>query len=465
MGTSCWCDYGNIMKTLKCFSLILTLLASTITRPTIQTPQKIYEATRLLPAPGTASVVTIFYKQIDAGEPLHGPSTELSFVDDTSRKELAFFAQPQTHSSIENSKIPAIQMMQRLIQQAHKKLFISRACSINFSVFFKFEDPKKALHAHVKLGKISSSPKAFSATVTIAGFTPKLPAQILNFFTAIMLDDALWEKHCGKALGIIVLASSYFLLPSKTPEKPPQRPAGDPNKKPPHIPAPASPIPPVPPAASPRRAPVDTKDPVTHYFQDYADNKYSMVYGRTDASLIERDGIPSPAELIPLELLIGRLDVDGKTMKGGLSFNGNKQAEEVHCWIQRAFPKNIPGDVNAQAPISTPATFAAFKTNPYLQEVMKNCLRYYLNFMGYNLIENDITITFEKRSDFNVRIQNIVDHPHNFSRISRIITSLHQHGLTRHSEAFRKLVAVTLPLEHPEFKKATTESIQHWRGS
>lgn len=446
------------MKILKRFFLALALLFSTISCMPIQTSQKVYEATRVFPKPGTAGKVTIFYKQIETHEQLQSPSTQFSFVDDTSRKEFSCFSQTQTHSFIENSKIPAVQILQRLTEQARKNLATPKTKNAEFSATFEFEDVRKAVHAHVKLSKRLSSSQAFNATVTLSGFTPKPPAQILNFFTAIMLDDTLWQKHYGKTLGSIGLTFACFLLSNKTSQKPPQRLADDSKKKSPHTP-PQTPNPPAPPA---RRAPADTQDPVVQYFQDYANNAYSMAYGRTDATLIEKNSITNPAELIPLELLIGRLESDGKTMKGGLSFD---KAEDVHFWIQRAFPTKDKGDHNNSAPISTPATVTAFEENPKLQDIMKNCFRYYLNFMGYNLIEYGTIIDFEERADVTKRMQNIINRTHNFARITRIISSLNQHWLTAHAEAFRKLVTETFQAKYPKFKAKSAESFNFWRNA
>jgi hypothetical protein len=140
----------------------------------------------------------------------------------------------------------------------------------------------------------------------------------------------------------------------------------------------------------------------------------------------------------PLKSLIGTLKADGN-LSGGLSWG---EAEARHNWIQWAFPIKTISKYNTSALCSDDYLQQVMQQDPALRNVLLLSFRYYLNFMGIDLIPG-LTIDsqlqdiiFIARPDFAVRIKNYLDHPHNFMRTTRILGSLKIHGLEQYCSAF-----------------------------
>lgn len=195
-----------------------------------------------------------------------------------------------------------------------------------------------------------------------------------------------------------------------------------------------------------------------YYFQDYVESTSRCAY--------TSDRLRAPwnnGDVVTLESIIGRPDADGMTMTGGLNFD---EAEECHCWIQWAFPSQNPSRFNNQAPLSSATIQASFKRNQRLMGALKNSFKFYLNFMGLNLDETvDGIISFRERANFAARIKNILDHPHNFARISRIISSLMEHGLEKYAQAFAIYLTTELPTKNTRFRTKTSSSWSYWKDN
>ena len=143
-------------------------------------------------------------------------------------------------------------------------------------------------------------------------------------------------------------------------------------------------------------------------------------------------------DIIPLRTFIGTSSKAGQD--GALSF---KQAENIHCWIQYAFPSPHKSAHNSEAPISNSAVRKAFQENPTLRETLKKCLKFYLNFIGFRLIDDQAQISIEINildSDYRKHTTNFLTHTHNFARVTRILTSLNYHGLRDYAIAVESLL-------------------------
>lgn len=197
------------------------------------------------------------------------------------------------------------------------------------------------------------------------------------------------------------------------------------------------------------------------YWNDYLNNTESCPY-RAPRFKKDSKGTWNEDAIVPLRSIIGS---PGHTSEG-LSF---KDAEECHCWIQWAFPTMHMSDYNQYALTSNRAVLNAIEANPELRNALFYALRYFLAFMGLTvkLGSDGINtradrITFEQASNYKTRMKNIIEHPHNFKRITRIITSLREHGLSNMAIAFCSYLTNTLPESDAHFKKASQSSKHHW---
>jgi hypothetical protein len=172
------------------------------------------------------------------------------------------------------------------------------------------------------------------------------------------------------------------------------------------------------------------------YFADY--NKEIGADGYPIGSRIKytsKTATSDSNDIVPLKAIIGSTsEVD----KGGaLSFD---QAEKIHCWIQWAFPSPYQSAYNSKAPISNEVIKAKFNEEKPLRDVLKRCLKLYLNFIGLSMSDRFEPFFYRMSDDatHKVRMRNFLTNTHNFARVTRILTSLKYHGLSDHA---RKLAA------------------------
>lgn len=99
--------------------------------------------------------------------------------------------------------------------------------------------------------------------------------------------------------------------------------------------------------------------------------------------------------------------------------------EKEHDYIQWLFPTEEVG-TNRNASLSNKETQAAFKAEPELQAQMKRAFERMLKFYG---LETSFMGSISAGTNYRERIANLLAHPHNNLRITRILDSLRFHGL------------------------------------
>jgi len=192
---------------------------------------------------------------------------------------------------------------------------------------------------------------------------------------------------------------------------------------------------------APQPSPIITKDDPKFFIEYFADYNKIHEKGMPKDSKIKytsRYASRDPKDIIPLRTFIGTSSKAGQD--GALSF---KQAENIHCWIQYAFPSPHKSAHNSEAPISNSAVRKAFQENPTLRETLKKCLKFYLNFIGFRLIDDQAQISIKINildSDYRKHTTNFLTHTHNFARVTRILTSLNYHGLRDYAIAVESLL-------------------------
>jgi|GEM_PF-6686173 len=199
------------------------------------------------------------------------------------------------------------------------------------------------------------------------------------------------------------------------------------------------------------------------YWSDYLNNTETYPY-RAPRFKKDSQGKWNQDAIVPLRSIIGSPEGN---FSEGLSF---KDAESCHCWIQWAFPTMHRSDYNPYALTSNDRVLEELRAKPELCEALVCALRYFLAFMGLKYINNSTDrlwakptrITFKQADDYNTRMKNIIAHPHNFKRITRVIESLKVHFLSNHSTAFCSYLTNTLPELDENFKKASQRSKRYW---
>jgi hypothetical protein len=114
----------------------------------------------------------------------------------------------------------------------------------------------------------------------------------------------------------------------------------------------------------------------------------------------------------------------------------NEWLEKEHDFIQWLFPTEQVG-VNRNAPLSNAETQEAFKADPGLQANMQRAFERMLKFYG---MEKTMMGSISSATDHRERIANLLAHPHNNLRITRILTSLRLHGLEDEASHFIKML-------------------------
>lgn len=175
-----------------------------------------------------------------------------------------------------------------------------------------------------------------------------------------------------------------------------------------------------------------------HYFEDYAErSRFNYDDPATWKVRYTKPRLAKPwrdTDVVPLESIIGRFDVVSDSLVGGLSFD---DTEQCHCWVQYAFPTTTRSKFHGSAPVSNSATMEAFCSNPHLRHGLLTAFKFYLNFLGLEYDEGaqDI-VPLGGGPSVVVKMRNFITHPHNFLRVTRILQSLTEHGLSMCAQAF-----------------------------
>lgn len=140
-----------------------------------------------------------------------------------------------------------------------------------------------------------------------------------------------------------------------------------------------------------------------------------------------------------------------------LSFSFEEQ-ELIHDYIQWLFPLREESIFNPSAPKLTKAEIAEFRASEELQLALLRSLKFMLRFYGYQLSEDNMTIT--KSTDFDVRTKKwLTPFNHNYLRISRILKSLVVLGQKEIAKEFLNHLEELYDENH----NLIGNSIIHWR--
>jgi hypothetical protein len=136
--------------------------------------------------------------------------------------------------------------------------------------------------------------------------------------------------------------------------------------------------------------------------------------------------------------------------------------EGVHDFIQWLFPLPEPSAFNPQAPILTPETVAAFRTDVELRQRLLRSLTLMLDFYGLALAAGPGDAPrIEPAADFAAKRRGWLHAgDHNHLRLTRILTSLRLLGLEDHSRALYRCLAA-IARDHPHAVSATT--LVYWQ--
>ena len=138
--------------------------------------------------------------------------------------------------------------------------------------------------------------------------------------------------------------------------------------------------------------------------------------------------------------------------------------EQVHDYVQWAFPNALPSRANSAAPLLTADDISTFRSDPALQQALLASLTRMLAFYG---LERSITpagIRIEKSSTWPLRAPHwLQPYNHNHLRLTRIMKCLL--ALGRDADA-RALQAVLLDIaERTDVRGVSRATARHWTGA
>ncbi len=110
--------------------------------------------------------------------------------------------------------------------------------------------------------------------------------------------------------------------------------------------------------------------------------------------------------------------------------------EHTHDYIQWLFPLPEPSVAVPYSPVLQSSEIEAFQQDQTLQSRLRESFQKMLAFYGLTLNIQNQAIALEKSSDYLARKNNLLTHPHNFLRITRILRSLRLLGLETEAQAF-----------------------------
>ena len=118
------------------------------------------------------------------------------------------------------------------------------------------------------------------------------------------------------------------------------------------------------------------------------------------------------------------LYVNGKLLSYPIVMNFSlDKLENDHDYIQYLFPISQYSDFYPNAPILTLAQIQTFRKNKEMLAKVKTAFHKMLNFYGVHETKKEIKPVADVKF-FNTRLRNLLNQPHNFQRITRILTFL-----------------------------------------
>ena len=135
--------------------------------------------------------------------------------------------------------------------------------------------------------------------------------------------------------------------------------------------------------------------------------------------------------------------------------------EGVHDYIQWMFPLSAPSGANPAAPILGSTTIAAFGSSEALRERLERSLRVMLRFYGLaetRTAAGELRIVRGGRFTERARVW-LSPGNHNHLRLTRIMTSLGELGLSAQARALRHCL-VAIAADFPE--RVTPTTLAYW---
>ncbi len=155
-------------------------------------------------------------------------------------------------------------------------------------------------------------------------------------------------------------------------------------------------------------------------------------------------------------------DVRGRSIETVWAFD-DATLESVHDYVQWLFPTRKASAFNDQAPRLTDADVAAFRASSKLQGRLRRSLEVMLRFYGLRRSIDTRAVRFEAADDLATRGPRWWGAgDHNHLRLTRIIDSLAELGLTDDAQA---LYACLIRIRQSETTGISEETARYWRDA
>jgi hypothetical protein len=141
--------------------------------------------------------------------------------------------------------------------------------------------------------------------------------------------------------------------------------------------------------------------------------------------------------------------------------------DRTHDFIQLVYPSDIPSAYFSEAPLVTPRSIASIKAHPEAQERMRlftlEAMCPFLGIRSTHKPDGSVALTFvdRKRADGTSVWEN-TSFGHNNQRITRMIRSLHLHGLEPLARELQRCVTEELRNRLEDLRVATSNPWEHW---
>jgi|GEM_PF-5044780 len=143
---------------------------------------------RSFPADNTVHVARFFYERIQLDDPFHASEMVVKFHTQVDAKDLAVFAEPQSHSLVAESTNPGIVQLRKHIGQIISGL--SKPCSTGIKLEFLNEQKNVSV-----LLEFTENDEKMTCDITLRGYSAVVPVELLNLFRAFLCDDSWIAKN------------------------------------------------------------------------------------------------------------------------------------------------------------------------------------------------------------------------------------------------------------------------------
>jgi len=155
-------------------------------------------------------------------------------------------------------------------------------------------------------------------------------------------------------------------------------------------------------------------------------------------------------------------DAAGRFLPEVMAFS-NSELESVHNYVQWLFPLPEASGASPTAPILTAGDIAAFRTDPILQQRLRQSMALMFEFYGFTTEDPLGVVTVRLSSHFERRKTVwLLQHNHNLLRITRMLRSLSILGLHEYSVAW---LACLERLYGPYRETISERTMAFWRGA